>query len=193
MLFLPPGAVVVGGAPEGDAKPAGGVLSEERVGALLADASLPARRLLRRVLADRARDRPVHVQVVGDDELGSFASDGLGDGAVERRELLGSAVVGRLQAVVDDSGSFAGGRRTSRGRYIRGVLSGALRGLCDCVPADRAHLEAGGHQLADNSSPDAAAPTEDDLQAGHATPIGLVSRRVGARMLGPVRLLDRAR
>jgi hypothetical protein len=47
------GAVVVGGAPDGDAKPAAGVLRKERVGAVLADASLPACRLLRGGLADR--------------------------------------------------------------------------------------------------------------------------------------------
>jgi hypothetical protein len=139
------------------------VFRQERVGAVFANASIPARRLLRGGLVDRSRYRPVHVQVVGVDELRTFASDGLSHVAVEDRDPFRPAVVAGLQAVVDDCRSIAGGRCAGWRRYIKGVLGDALRGLRRCVSAHRAHLEALGRKLPDNSSPDAAGPTEHNV------------------------------
>ena len=84
---------VVGGAADRDAQTRILARGEKRRGKLLAQAALLALRLLRGGLADRAADRPIHVEVVGDDELRARFGHGRDDGGVQRRELFRPAGV----------------------------------------------------------------------------------------------------
>jgi hypothetical protein len=89
-------AVIVGSAPDHDPRPAVAVRAEQLGGHFHPGPALAATRGSGQVLAQGPVNRPVGVQVVGEDQLGATGFGGAQDGAGQRGKQLGHCVYGGL-------------------------------------------------------------------------------------------------
>ena len=119
-------AVIVGGAPDHDPRPTVAVRGEQLGGHFHPGPALAATCGSGQVLAQGPVNRPVGVQVVGEDQLGATGFGGAQDGAGQRGKQLGPLRIWRACAVIDDGRAAA-----ARAAWARSDASAAT----PCAPS----------------------------------------------------------
>jgi hypothetical protein len=157
-------AEVVGRPPDRGTEPARSVGGQQQLGHLSANPALGVGRSVGQVLGHRLLDRPVHVQVVGQHQLGLGGGRPLQDGPGHGQELLRPAMVGGLGAVVDDRSPGAGFLGPGCGGQVAPADLDARGDVQVAAAVDGPHPVATAGELADDGTADPAAGAEHDLQ-----------------------------
>ena len=127
-----------------------GVSAQDSIGHLNAHAALPTHRALGRLLGHRAVGRPIHVEVVREDELRARLGRCVEDGFRHGRKQLGPLPVVGLCAVVDDGRVLTGLAVRLGAADVRRCLLDTRRQVARAAPRHSSHPQSPGRELADD-------------------------------------------